>query len=357
MYLAWPGNRYGKAVSNRPFIAARIEVRFDRAAERCLRALGWQERVIPYTAYGDAGFVRVLGRVVLAPRFADTQLGKAAESFLRRRGWRNFVSAVCVHARYTIRVGDVEVTGTTDRGGYIDHRVRGHGLAPGWWTAEVYTGSSESSTVPVQVLDSGVAFGIISDVDDTILTTMLPRPMVAAWNSFFRIEATRQAVPGMAEFYKLVLRHHRGAPVIYLSTGAWNTHGFLSRFIARHRYPTGAMLLTDWGPTNSGWFRSGVAHKRSALLQLVVDFPHIRWLLVGDDGQHDPEVYGDFARANPGNVAAIAIRELSPAEQILAHGTIEPLPVDDGLPEGIPVLRAADGRGLQQLASALFGPS
>lgn len=342
-------------VSNRPFIAARVEVRFDRVAERLFRALGWQERVIPYTAYGDDGFVRVLGRVVLSPRFADTQLGKAAESFLRRRGWRNFVTAVCVHARYTIRVGEAEVTGTTDRGGYIDHRVRGHGLGPGWQTGEVRTAHSEPSTVPIQVLGRDITFGIVSDVDDTILTTMLPRPMVAAWNSFFRVEATRQAVPGMAEFYNVVLRRHPGSPVIYLSTGAWNTHGFLSRFIARHRYPIGAMLLTDWGPTNTGWFRSGVAHKRAALLQLVVDFPHVRWLLVGDDGQHDPEVYGDFAHANPANVAAIAIRQLTPAEQILAHGTIEPLHVNDGLPVGIPLIRAADGRGMQRQASALLG--
>ncbi|MFT3874986.1 MAG: DUF2183 domain-containing protein [Propioniciclava sp.] len=341
-------------MSNRPFIAARIEVRFDRVAERFFRALGWQERVIPYTAYGDESFVRVLGRVVLTPKFSNTHLGKAAESFLYRRGWRNFFTAVCVHARYTIRVGDAEATGTTDRGGYIDHRVRGHGLEPGWQTAQVRTAYSPASTMPVQVIGSGVRFGIVSDIDDTILTTMLPRPMVAAWNSFVRIEATRQAVPGMAQFYREVLRHHPGAPVIYLSTGAWNTHGFLSRFIARHRYPVGPMLLTDWGPTNTGWFRSGPEHKRAALLQLVVDFPRVRWLLVGDDGQHDPEVYGEFASANPGNVAGIAIRQLTPAEQILAHGTIEPLPVEAEQPAGIPVIRAEDGRGLQRQAAGLL---
>lgn len=341
-------------MSNRPFIAARIEVRFDRVAERFFRALGWQERVIPYTAYGDGSFVRVLGRVVLAPRFANTQLGKAAESFLRRRGWRNFFTAVCVHARYTIKVGQTEATGTTDRGGYIDHRVRNHGLEPGWQTAQVQTAQSPPSTVPIHVIGPDVTFGIVSDVDDTILTTMLPRPMVAAWNSFLRIEATRQAVPGMAQFYKQVLRRHPGSPVIYLSTGAWNTHGFLSRFIARHRYPTGAMLLTDWGPTNTGWFRSGPAHKRAALLQLAVDFPRIRWLLVGDDGQHDPEVYGDFAASNPHQVAGIAIRQLTPTEQILAHGTVEPLDDESDQPVGIPVIRAADGRGLQRQASSLF---
>ena len=74
--------------------------------------------------------------------------------------------------------------------------------------------------------------------------------------------------------------------------------------------------MTDWGPTNTGWFRSGQEHKRAALHRLAREFPHIRWILVGDDGQHDPRIYGDFARDRPDLVEAIAIRELTPAEQV-----------------------------------------
>ncbi len=336
-------------MSNRPFIAARLELFVDKRLEQLFRALGWRERVIPYTAYGDEGFVRVLGRVVLSPRFSDTQLGKAAEEFLRRRGWRNFFTAACVHAPYTITLGDARVSGTTDRGGYVDHRVRGHALPAGWQTGTVRTTDSEDETVHAQVVGSDVTFGLVSDIDDTILSTMLPRPFIAAWNSFFRTEAARQAIPGMAVFYDEVLARHPGAAVMYLSTGAWNTHGFLKRFMRRHRYPEGAMLLTDWGPTNTGWFRSGQEHKRNALLQLSVDFPSIQWLLVGDDGQHDLDIYSEFAAANPERVVAIAIRQLTPAEQMLAHGTTEPLTRDEPMPRDIPVFKAPDGRGLRRV--------
>ena len=83
-------------MSKRPFIAARWELFVDRRVERFFRMLGWQERVIPYTAYGDTTFVRVLGRVVLSPPFQDSQLGKATEEFLKRRGWRNFLTTPCV---------------------------------------------------------------------------------------------------------------------------------------------------------------------------------------------------------------------------------------------------------------------
>ena len=344
-------------MSTRPFIAARLELFLDKRLEQLFRALGWRERVIGYTAYGDEGFVRVLGRVVLAPPFSESPLGKAAEEFLRRRGWRNFVTTPCVHARYSIALGQAMVTGSTDRGGYIDHRVRGHDLAPGWRVGTVRTPQSEPEAIEAQVVSADASFGLISDIDDTILSTMLPRPMIAAWNSFFRMESARQAIPGMARFYDDVLSQYPGAAVIYLSTGAWNTHGFLKRFMRRHRYPDGAMLLTDWGPTNTGWFRSGREHKRHALLQLSVDFPGVQWLLVGDDGQHDPDTYSEFATANPDRVLAIAIRQLSPAEQMLAHGTTEPLVGAEPLPRDIPVFRAPDGRGLRRMMRDFLGLS
>lgn len=341
-------------MSNRPFFGARLEMFVDRRLEALLRSLGWRERVIPYTGYGAEGFARVLGRVVLSPTFAGTQLGKAAEEFLHRRGWRNFFTTACVHTRYTIRFGGVEVRGHTDRGGYIDHRVSGHGLPGGWASAQVITDQGAEAEVPVLVVPPDVTVGIVSDVDDTVLSTMLPRPFVAAWNSLIRTEAARQAIPGMAVFYDAVEAAHPGAPVVYVSTGAWNTHGFLTRFLRRHRYPEGPLLLTDWGPTNTGWFRSGQEHKRRTLLQLSIDLPGIRWLLVGDDGQHDPEVYRDFAAANPDRVLGIAIRQLSPAEHYLAHGSTEPLPKGEPAAPSVSVMHAPDGRGLLQMVRERF---
>jgi len=108
--------------------------------------------------------------------------------------------------------------------------------------------------------------------------------------------------------------------VIYLSTGAWNVAPTLGRFLGRNLYPRGPLLLTDWGPTHDRWFRSGREHKRTSLTRLAVEFPEMKWLLVGDDGQHDEELYGEFATAHPENVAAVAIRQLSTGEAVLAGG-------------------------------------
>ena len=345
------------AVSTRPFIAARVEEFFDRRVEGLMRALGWRENVICYTGYGSSESIRVLGRVVLVPPWSRTSLGRATEDLMKRRGFRNFISVPCVRPQAMIVVGEHEYPVVADRGGYIDHRVREHGLVGGWQQVGVRSATSPTATADVHVVGDEVTFGIVSDIDDTIISTMLPRPMIAAWNSFIRDESARQAVPGMAQLYDRLLAEHPGSPVIYVSTGAWNTHGFLGRFLKRHAFPPGAMILTDWGPTNTGWFRSGMAHKAETLLLLARDFTNISWLLVGDDGQHDPAIYSNFARVAPERVRAIAIRQLTPAEQVLAHGTPSMLPEEELTePADTPTVAAPDGRGLLAALRGLAEP-
>ena len=195
------------------------------------------------------------------------------------------------------------------------------------------------------------------------MVTMLPRPLVAAKHSFVDRVSAREAVPGMANFLRCLARRGArgravatehapafGAPVIYLSTGAWNVVPTLRDFLQRLGYPRGGFLMTDFGPSNTGWFRSGPEHKRRELRRLARMFPTMKWFLVGDDGQHDPEIYAEFAREFPLNVAGIAIRSLSEIEQFLSHGTFEAL-VPDALwtvPHRIPVWFGSDGDALVQ---------
>ena len=183
------------------------------------------------------------------------------------------------------------------------------------------------------------------------MVTALPRPFLAAWNTFVLDEHARTPVAGMAVLYERLTRSHPGAPVIYLSTGAWNVAPTLTRFLERNLYPRGPMLLTDWGPTHDRWFRSGQEHKRESLARLAVDFPGFEWLLIGDDGQHDEELYGDFAAQHPENVAAIAIRQLSTGEAVLAGGRSRAAEREEGSP--VRWFFAPDGAGLsEQLTGA-----
>jgi phosphatidate phosphatase APP1 len=241
----------------------------------------------------------------------------------------------------------------SDRSGHIDATFRDHGLEPGWHRVTISAQGAIDIEAEVIVVGPDVTSGLVSDIDDTVITTTLPRMMIAAWNTFVKHEGARRVVPGMAPMYRELLAEHPGAPIVYVSTGAWNTAPTLNRFLRSHGYPVGPLLLTDWGPTNTGWFRSGQEHKRASLDRLAKDFPGIRWFLVGDDGQHDPKIYQDFAEARPEIVDVIAIRQLTPTEQVLSHGlpvsNEELQPRNTRPPREVPVYYAPDGYGLLEI--------
>ncbi len=341
----------------RPHAAAIVEDALNRRVADSLRERGWGTRIVPHTGYGTSGFVRVLGRVLMSRHGGHGESDHPVPARLRsaeevQRGWRAFVTAPAVDIPVTVVVKDRSITTVTDRAGLVDLTVRGHGLGTGWQAVTLTSPDATPVELPVFVAGTTQRFGIISDIDDTVLSTSLPKPMVAAWNTFLRSEWSRRAVPGMATMYRELMAAHPGAPIIYLSTGAWNTAPALERFLRRNGFPVGPLLLTDWGPTSEGWFRSGQAHKRGALHRLAREMPHVQWLLVGDDGQHDPRIYTEFAASRPEAVRAIALRELSVGEQVMNNGI--PVGLDDlGPPPdadlSVPVLRGGDGYELARL--------
>lgn len=343
-----------------PHIASRVEDNVHAATAAVVRRRDWSQEVLPYVGYGSVdpalegvdpyeptrhpqtstwsgtdatpkrrtpvgGRARVLARVVLS-RAGQPDVPTSDPGGPIRRGISAFFSVPDPGVAVTVRLGDGVGHGAADRGGYVDVEVEGHNLLHGWHEATIECGEL-SVSAPVQIIGGHVRFGVISDIDDTVLITALPRPFIAAWNTFVVRETVRRAVPGMAAFYRSVLAGHEDAPMFYVSTGAWNTQPVLTRFLRRQGYPSGTLLLTDWGPTETKIFRSGRQHKRASLRRLAREFPNIRWLLVGDDGQHDPALYEEFALNYPEHVAAVAIRQLTPAQKVLSHG--HPLQLDD----------------------------
>ncbi|OIQ93189.1 hypothetical protein GALL_248950 [mine drainage metagenome] len=302
--------------SSRPHLAARVEDALYRRLAWWLRRRGWTLRIEPFTCYGGAGWVRVLARTVLEPPGPDHARSRSAPL----RGWRRFAIAQVSGVEIDVNVAGQRRRVVADRGGYVDSVVLSD-LPSGWHTIRLSGSRASEIAARVLVVDRLARAGIVSDIDDTVMVTNVPRPLLAGWNALVRNENARQPVPGMAVLYDRLTREAPTAPVIYLSTGAWNSEPALVRFLHRHGYPRGPLLLTDWGPTQTGWFRSGRDHKRAELRRLVHDFPDIDWLLIGDDGQHDPQLYHELALEHPTHVRAIAIRRLTPTQHVLAHGS------------------------------------
>ena len=318
--------------------AVRIDHAMQRWRARRARDAGCIAEVIPYTSYGSTTWIRVLARVLLAKRsqhHAETPTGI--------RGWRNFMGVPIENAKVSVDIGERPYEVEANLSGIVDVVVDVD-LEPGWHRIGLTSEGSEVATALIFIVDPKTTFGVVSDVDDTVMVTALPRPLLAAWHTFVVNEHARATTPGMPVLYERLTSRHPGAPLIYLSTGAWNVAPTLTRFLSRNLYPAGALLLTDWGPTADRWFRSGREHKRSSLERLVREFPQIKWLLVGDDGQHDESIYHDFVAEHPESVCAVCIRRLTPSEAVLAGSSFRGH-ITSG-DSTVPWLYASDGAGL-----------
>lgn len=341
--MAGSAGKDAEVLEKAAHIGMRIEDRWQAFRERRARRRGDEVTVLPFTGYGTAGWIRVLGRVVMAKNGAF-EGGKASLKLVADgiRGWRNFISPPVANAGVTVEVNGVRHQAITDRGGVLDARIQAD-LPEGWNTVVLSCEDSEPSEALVYVVPPDIRFGVVSDVDDTVMVTALPRPFLAAWNTFVLDEHARTPTPGMAVLMERIARSHPGSPVLYLSTGAWNVAQTLTRFLSRNLYPDGPLLLTDWGPTHDRWFRSGQQHKHAELIRLAEEFPQVKWLLIGDDGQHDEAIYADFAQRFPDRVAAIAIRQLSASEAVFAGGRSSGAAGGTG---DVPWIYSPDGAGI-----------
>lgn len=338
-----PRNRRPKPFNLSPEVqhtAARVEDRVHEWARKRVTKRDWRRTVVCYDSYGTEKSVRVLGRMIL------TRTGKlAADMHASIRGFRSFGAVPLANETAWVRIGGQEHMVECDRGGIIDMVIPGD-YEPGPVEIELWTSDSLVDRATVTIIGEDQRFGIISDIDDTVMVTALPRPMLAAWNTFVLDVHARTPTPGMNVLSERILTSfgRSETPVVYLSTGPWNVAPTLARFLGRNLYPAGPLLLTDWGPTPERIFRSGLEHKVSNLDRLAREFPDIKWILVGDDGQHDEQIYGEFTSRHPDRVLAIAIRQLSTSEAVLAGGRAASAHWRKNAP--VPWVYAPDGAGL-----------
>ena len=147
--------------------AVRLDQAVQRWRARRARDAGSIAEVVPYTGYGSTNWVRVLARVLLAKppeRRADVPAGA--------RGWRNFIGVPVEVARVHIRIGGQSFEVQADRSGVIDVVVDVD-LEPGWHQIGLSSEGSAVATALIFVVDPETTFGVLSDIDDTVMVTAL----------------------------------------------------------------------------------------------------------------------------------------------------------------------------------------
>jgi phosphatidate phosphatase APP1 len=157
---------------------------------------------------------------------------------------------------------------------------------------------------------------VISDIDDTVLQSNVTSLFKVARATFLGNARVRLPFEGVAAFYRALHRGRTGNmlnPMFYVSGSPWNLYDLLSEFFNLQEIPIGPVLfLRDWGLTEQGFLPiKNRAHKLSYITEIIVTFKDLSFILIGDSGQEDPEIYSEVIALYPNRIKAVYIRNVS----------------------------------------------
>ncbi len=173
-------------------------------------------------------------------------------------------------------------------------------------------GITETASVLIPSLES--EYGIISDIDDTIVKTEAFSLLAMSGNVFLRNAQTRLPFAGVSEFYnalQLGKNGKRNNPFFYVSSSPWNLYDLLIDFLDHNKIPQGTLLLRDMGWRENKLFSSGhMGHKFKEIEQILTTYPDLKFVLIGDSGQEDPTIYKEVVKKFPDRILAVYIRDV-----------------------------------------------
>ena len=279
-------------------------------------------RIAGYRSYGTRDRVFVRGRVL-----ADDPVPRARpeDGWWRnlRATWRRMKSDEVPHARVAVRFGGSESLVTADDEGHVHTWVVPEDGAVGdamWHPARVAVVDPEpedpvARDVPVLVPPVGARYGVISDIDDTVIRADVANLARLVKDVVFGSAHTRMPFPGVAAFFRSLYRGVDGRatnPVFYVSNGPWNLYDAFIHFLELHGIPVGPVELRDWGPLWDEARRVGRREDKTRSVRRIFEtIPDLPFLLVGDSGELDPEIYRDIVHEFPARVPAVYIRDVS----------------------------------------------
>jgi phosphatidate phosphatase APP1 len=281
-------------------------------------------RIVPYRGHGTGERLRIRGRILEGRPLPAASAQDSA--------WRNFLHTIrriesdeVPVAKIRARAGGSIVDVLADDEGYFDVELE---PATGKHTQEIWRpvelellDPRDSANTPVHAVGrvmvppSTARFGIISDIDDTVVKTDVANLLSMLRLVLLTNAHTRLPFEGVAAFYR-ALHGGRGGrdvnPVFYVSSSPWNFYDLLDEVMVVHGIPVGPLFLKDYGISRDLLLSVGHReHKLAAIREILEAHVDLPFVLIGDSGQKDPEIYREVVRAYPGRVLVIYIRDVT----------------------------------------------
>lgn len=330
----------------------RAERSFDRFRRSLRRRLGINKPAIiqAYMGFGTVDRFWFRGRVIEERGEVEHLTSDSLLTNLRYT-YKRYASREIPGAKVEWRAGDQTGELTTGQEGYFDLTIS---------LDDAFAANSPWHDVDLRLLDAGeenttplearcrirmpgpeARFGVISDIDDTIVKTGAFN-FLKHWRTVIAHSASgRKVLPGTSALYKGLAEGTAGPetnPIVYVSSSPWNLADLFERFMTLNGIPPGPMLLKDFGLDEDKWFTGGHSgHKAKMIERVMTLWPHLNFILIGDSGQRDAEIYADAIEKHPGRVMAVFIRDVA----YINHGDIARLKATAEA-HGVPVASSDD---------------
>jgi len=306
-------------------LAHQLGYRLARAKQRFDRRIGKTDQpfVLPYLSFGNEDEALLLGRVLLDPGITPSSPEDG--------WWRNFLNTYrradtdeLAHVGLRLHALGNTAETVSNAEGYYETRlkVRRVDRCRSWHPvrAEVLPPvEAEEATGKVLVPPVKAEFGVISDLDDTVLRTDVQSLFRMLRATVFENARTRLPFRGVAAFYAALQdgsTGNAGNPIFYVSGSPWNLYDFLEEFLSVQRIPLGPLLLRDWGIRPRSV--PSAEHKLGRIEQILAMYPRLRFVLIGDSGERDPEIYRTIIARHPDRILAAYIRNVTPHPERLS---------------------------------------
>lgn len=285
-------------------------------------------KIQPYYGFGNEHYVFIKGRVLEEEGLAEKKEDVSNLQHLKDT-YKRYESDEIPHLKISAEFAGKKLEMQTDDEGFFEFEFRfdepvdyqKFGKKIKFRLLETKTDEDYiEAEGQIFVPDKNAEFGIISDIDDTVLVSKITHFLAKLKLMLLEDSTERSPFPGIAAFLRALRkgRDEKGYnPVFYVSGSEWNLFDLLINFFQYHDIPEGPLLLKDKGTrSGDGDFKTiEKEYKREKIRHILETFPDLNFICIGDSGQEDPEIYQQVQEEFPGRLLGIYIRDVSPEKR------------------------------------------
>lgn len=305
-----------------------LEKEFDKRKFKLKEKLNWIEplTIQAYRGYASKNGLYLKGRV-LEKEGLDSPSEDATVWQNIKRLYHQFESDEIPHATVHYQLDTLQDTIQCDDEGFFEITIPKEnlpGLGQDKWAYiqlclhDKYNKEQDEVQVAGEIMveQPSNRFGLISDLDDTIIVSKATDFLEKMRIMLLRNATTRKPFEGVGAFYRALEAGQPGNcdnPIFYVSSSSWHLYDMFEHFCLINNIPKGVFLLRELGLDSDKFIQGGHgSHKLGKIERVLTSFKDLSFVLIGDSGQKDPEIYREVAGRFPGRIKVIYIRDVKP---------------------------------------------